>query len=252
MEILPLFKTHYSIGKSILTLDASDAASESGPDSIFSIIKECGLEELMLVEDNMSSSLEAYLNSEKQKVKLRYGLRIVVCNDHEEKSDDSRKTEAKYIIFAKNTDGFRDLIKLYSHAAKDGFYYYPRTDFKAMKSFWTKNLKLVIPFYDSFIFNNSLGYSDSTPELEFTEPTFLSEFNNLPFDKLVQRKLEAYAGSTYELVKAKSIYYKCFDDFKAYLSFKCISKRTDLNKPNFDHMSSNSFCFESWRAECEK
>ena len=251
MDTLPLFKSHYSIGRSILTLTSSSDSKKSGPDSIFEILKESGLDELFLVEDNMSSSLEAYVNSQKEKVKLRYGLRITTCNDYQEKSDESRRTEAKYIVFAKNTEGFRDLIKLYSHAAKDGFYYYPRTDFKILKSLWTKNLKLVVPFYDSFIFNNTLGFSDSTPEIEFTETTFLSEHNNLPFDDLVLEKVKSYTNKSHDLIEAKSIYYKKFEDFKSYLTFKCISKRTGLNKPNFDHMSSDSFCFDSWKGKYE-
>ena len=38
--MLALFKSHYSIGKSILTLKHPEKVEDGGPDSIFSIAKE--------------------------------------------------------------------------------------------------------------------------------------------------------------------------------------------------------------------
>ena len=153
----------------------------------------------------------------------------------------------KYIIFAKNEDGYNDLVKIYSLAAKQGFYYYPRTDFKNLKKLWTKNLKLCIPFYDSFIFNNTLEGSLCIPEFDFTEPTFFVESNNLPFDNIVLDRISKFAGSKYEIIKTQSIYYKMKRDFKAYLTFRCINNRSTLNKPGLDHLCSDEFSFESWK-----
>jgi DNA polymerase III alpha subunit len=53
------------------------------------------------------------------------------------------------------------------------------------------------------------------------------------------------------IVKTKSIFYKNEEDFKAYLTFKCINKRTTLSKPNIDHMCSNEFSFESWNEKVQ-
>ena len=36
-------------------------------------------------------------------------------------------------------------------------------------------------------------------------------------------------------------------DFKSYLTFRCINNRTTLDKPNFEHMCSDKFSFESWK-----
>ena len=49
--MLPLFKSHYSIGKSILTLNHPDKFEEGGPDSIFKIAQDHDLEQVILVED---------------------------------------------------------------------------------------------------------------------------------------------------------------------------------------------------------
>jgi len=65
MEVLPVFKSHYSIGRSILTLEDEDI-SENDPDSIIDIAKKNNIKDLFLIEDNMSSFLQAYTNSKKK------------------------------------------------------------------------------------------------------------------------------------------------------------------------------------------
>jgi DNA polymerase III alpha subunit len=74
------------------------------------------------------------------------------------------------------------------------------------------------------------------------------ESNSLPFDNLIKTKIETYSKENkIELLNTKSIYYKNYNDFKSYLTFRCINNRTTLNKPELNHMSSNEFCFESFK-----
>jgi DNA polymerase-3 subunit alpha len=246
MEIIPLFKSHFSIGRSILTLE-DEEKEENQPDSIIDIAKDNSLKEITLVEDNMTSFLQAYTNTKKYNIKLNYGLRISVNDDMNERSEESRQKTSKIIIFFKNEDGYRDLIKIFSIAAKDGFYYEPRIDFKNLKSIWNdKNLLLCIPFYDSFIFNNTLKGTVCVPDLEFTKPILFIENNGLPFDFIIKSKILAFAkANKLEILNTKSIYYKDNKDFKAYLTFRCINNRSTLNKPELSHMTSNHFSFES-------
>ena len=246
-NVIPLFKSHYSIGRSILTLNELGENKSFGADSIFDILKENKVKDLFLLEDSMSGFLQAYLNSKNAKVKLHYGLRISLCNDMEDKSTDSLKKTCKFVIFIKNTEGYHDLIKIYSHAAKEGFYYYPRLDYKVLKKLWTPNLILSVPFYDSFIFNNCLYDSLCIPEIDFTDPIFFLEDNDLPFDNLISEKVKVYAEGKFKTLKTQSIFYKNREDFKAYLTFRCINNRSTLNKPGLDHMCSDEFCFESWK-----
>ena len=56
--MIPVFKSTYSIGKSILTLDDSD--KEGGPDSIFTICEENDIKLLVLVEDSMTGFVTAH------------------------------------------------------------------------------------------------------------------------------------------------------------------------------------------------
>ena len=243
--MIPLFKSHYSLGRSILTLEDKDEKDDY-PDSIIQICKENKMKELYLVEDNMSSFLEAYSNCRKNNIKLNYGLRISVTESMSDKSEESKTKSSKIILFFKNKKGYQKLTKLYSIAAKEGFYYEPRLDYETISKNWTDDLILCIPFYDSFIFNNTLKNNLCIPQFDFTKPIFFIEDNDLPFDSLVKQKALSFAEKNdLKIYKAQSIFYKERKDFKAYLTFRCINNRSVLNKPNLDHMSSNEFCFES-------
>lgn len=244
---IPLFKTHYSLGKSVLTLAPEGSSAEDEPSSVFDIAKHLKLDSVTLVEDSMSGFLEAYKSSEKQNLQLQYGLRITICNNIENKTAESRAKEYKLIVFAKNTKGYSDLIKISTIACVEGFYYYPRIDMLSLKKLWSDNLVLAAPFYDSFVYQNNFTYSICVPEFSFCDPIFFIENNNLPMDKLLENKVVDYAKDKYEIYKSQSIYYENKEDFLSYLTFRCISKRTTLNKPNIEHCSSNEFCAESFK-----
>jgi DNA polymerase-3 subunit alpha len=245
--MIPLFKSHYSLGRSILTLEDKSEVDDY-PDSIIQIAKENKLKELFLVEDNMSSFLEAYTNTRNNNIKLNYGLRITITESIEDKSEESRSKNSKIIIFFKNNEGYSRLTKLYSKASKEGFYYEPRLDYKALSENWSDDLLLCIPFYDSFIYNNTLKNFICVPNFSFTKPIVFIENNDLPFDIIIKNKmLNFIKENNLEVFLVKSIYYKNKKDFKSYLTFRCINNRTTLNKPEIEHMSSDSFSFEEWK-----
>ena len=248
MSVLPLFKSHYSLGKSILTLESPEDERETGPDSIISMAKKNDLGVFHLVEDNMSGFLQAYKNSSSEKLKFNFGLRITICNDMSAKNAEELHRSCKYVIFANDDEGYKRLIKIYTLAAKVGFYYEPRIDFKNLKKMWDdKHVTLCVPFYDSFLHKNSLYDSICKPDFDFTEPIFFKEDNENFIDVFIKEKILNFCKGKYEMLDAKSIYYNLRDDFKSYLTFRCISKRTTLDRPNFDHMTSKEFCFESWK-----
>ena len=243
-EVVPLFKTHHSLGKSILNLSLTDNQPDES-DSIFSILKENKLKELVLVEDCMTGFLEAYTHANEEGVKLIFGLRITVCLDMYDKSSESLKTNNKIIIFTKNSDGYEKLIKIFSLAARKGFYYEPRIDYKNLKDLWDNSkTMMMIPFYDSYIFKNILENNICVPEFDFTDPTYSLEDNDLPFDDLVKQKVINISDKTQ---KTQSVYYKSKKDFKAYLTFRCINNRSTLERPELQHMTSDEFCVESWK-----
>ena len=68
--VIPLFKSHYSIGRSILTLEKPEDMIQNGPDSIIQIAKEHKLDQVFLIEDSMSGFLQAYKNLQEENIKL--------------------------------------------------------------------------------------------------------------------------------------------------------------------------------------
>jgi DNA polymerase III alpha subunit len=246
---IPLFKSHYSIGRSILTLNPPGDDKKNTPTSIFDILKKNKIKEFFLVENSMSGFLEAYKNSEDNGIKLNFGLRLNFLCDVEEKNEEALKSRCKYIIFAKNTEGYKKLIRIWSFAAKEGFYYTPNLDFKTLRDFWSNDdLLMCVPFYDSFLHRNTLEGAVCIPDFEYCKPILFVEDNDVPFDHLIKERALSYAESSgLSIQKTKSIYYRNREDFLAYLTFRCINNRSTLERPNIDHMCSNEFCFESWK-----
>lgn len=253
MNVLPLFTSAYSF-RSILTLDMpkkpkeGEKPKEGGADSIIKICQEEGLKQLFLVEDNMVGFMEAKKNCGTA-IQLCFGLRITVCANMTDKTDESRKTESKYVIFAKNPAGYFRLVKIFSKANLEGFFHGPRIDFAALKSFWSEqDLILVVPFYDSFIHKNTTTLSACVPDFSFASPTFFIENNGLFFDNLIEESINAFdAESKYKRQNVKTIYYKNRADFLAWQTYKCIKNESILRKPELNGCMSDAFCVEAWR-----
>lgn len=247
-DIIPIFKSHYSISRSILTLEVAGKSDEIGPKSIFDIAKDNNLSEVFLVEDTMTGLYEAYKNSQKSGVNLRFGLNLTICDNIDKKDEESLPTEHRLIVFIKNSNGYKDLIKISTKAFTDGFYYTGRIDLKTLESLWTDNLAAAIPFYDSFIFNNTLTYSSITADIKRFNPVIFLEDKNLPFDSLIRGNVLKYAqAEKIDTQEVHTIYYKDKADFKSYQTFRCIGKRSNLGCPNLDFFCSDSFSFEAYK-----
>lgn len=243
--MVPLFKSNFSIGKSILTLEhPEDDLDDSCADSILQIAKDYDLKQVILVEDSMIGFLEAHKSCQKLNIQLIFGLRINCCNDASEENKDQSKH--KIIIFAKNDSGCKLLNKIYSKAFCDfgGF-----VDCKILSSFWNnEHLKLAIPFYDSYIFNNNFNFSTCLPNFNFTQPVYFIEDNGLPFDVLLTPKVKEINNNP---ILSKTILYKNKKDVFAFQTYKCLTNRSfgkeiSLSNPNLNHFGSDEFCWESY------
>lgn len=248
MDTLALWKSHYSLGRSILTLEkAGSSPDKNGPDSIVDIALENKLNKICLVEDSISGYLEGYQNFKAANIQMIFGLRLSFTSNAEDKSEESQSREHKMVIFAKNYEGYKRLIRISSKAATDLFYYIPRMDFKILKQYWNDaDLKLCVPFYDSFLAQNALTFSSCVPDFGYTTPEFFMEDNCLPIDNIIQKRVLEYAKDKYKVIKAKSIYYRNRSDYKAYATFRAIANRGTLNNTGLDHFSSDEFCWESY------
>jgi len=256
MDVAPLFKSHYSIGRSILTLE-KESSKNGGPDSIIDICNQNKIKSFFLIDDSMSGFLQGHINSQESGLKMVFGLRLSVCPDMDQKDAETLDKTCKYVIICKNTNGYKRLIKISSEAATRGSIYnpnlrsyIPRADFKLISSVWSdEDLQLAIPFYDSFLHENYLQDKwCPEPPSEFKLDFFI-ENNKIPFDYLILNRVKKYVSSrkNCNTVNVQSIYYKNKKDFKPYITFRAIDKRTTLGKPNLEHMGSDEFSFESWQ-----
>ena len=247
--MLPLFKSHYSVGKSILTLAPPDSTVEGGPSSIFKIAQDNSLSQTYLVEDSLIGFLEAKRTAEALNLQLAFGLRLTLCEDMVNVARNS--CSHKIIVFARDSKGCLLLNRIYSLAQTQGK---GSIDSQNLKKFYNEeHLKICIPFYDSFLFHNSLSYKEPCIlDHSFFEPTFFIERNGLPFDSLLEESVRSYCTDNHPIELVKSIYYKDREDFEAYQTYKCICSRGFSNKsktldmPNLDHCGSPEFSFESY------
>lgn len=254
--MIPLFKSHFSIGKSILTLEDPITHKEGKSDSVFTIASENNLKEVVLVEDSLTGFLQAKKQADNLGLKLIFGLRIDMKeNAKTNPKEETQQCSHKIIIFAKNSNGCKLLNSISSEANTEN---YNCVDRKTLKKYWkNKDLLLAVPFYDSFIFNNLIKFCNCTPNFDFCKPILFIENNSLPFDGFVAKKVQEYAdNNNLKTQHAKSIYYKNKKDVKALQTYKCITGRSfgnkTLSKPNLDHFGSNEFCFESWKEKNER
>lgn len=222
MNSTPIFKTHASIGKSLLKISDVEKISE-----------ENELEEIFLVEDSMISFLDAFRAFGS---KLRFGLRISIYND-------DLTSESKIIAFADGDDGCRELYRLYTESFD-----------KMIVSPWEsyKNIKFVVPFYDSFLYNNIFYFTNCMPNLP-EGTVFLIEQNMLPFDHIMEDKVIDYCKRyNMKTMYAKSIFYETRDEIEAFQTYKILCNRKPgrsscLSRPNLKNFGSKEFCIESWK-----
>lgn len=244
--MIPVFKSTFSVGKSILTLD--DSQESEGPDSIITICNEHKIKTLVLVEDRMTGFIKAHNACKENGIHLIFGLRITCCNDV---SDESITSNHKVIIFSKSDMGCKMLNKISSHSEVDCN---GRIDFDYLNSVWKDgDLDLVIPFYDSFIFNNHLNLANCVPDFSKIKPSFFVERNDLPFDMIIDRHIDRFTcgGFDFKTHMVKSIYYKDKKDYAALQTYKILCNRSfgkaaSLSSPNLNHFGSDEFSFESY------
>jgi len=251
--MIPLFKSTFSL-KSILTLEKPDRLlkkeeiSDDDADSIFDIADKNGLKAIYLLENTMIGFKKAHELSKELGIQLIFGVIFNVCNNR--KDEDKKSSAHKINIFARNDEGCKELMKLYSlaHTESEGF-----LDCDTLRERWTNNLFLAVPFYDSFIHRNAMYFQNCIPDFSFATPTMFIEDNDLPIDEPIGDKVRALAAqNNYPIQAAKTIYYKSRQDIDAYVTYKVATNRQGgkaqtLDNPGLNGLASCEFCWESFK-----
>lgn len=229
--MIPLFKSQYSIGRSILTLE-----------NILNIAEINSLSEVVCVEDSFYG-FRAFNQAFLEKgIKLVFGLRLSVVSDR----SSAEESPSKLIFFAKNNDGLNKIKKLYTecHTSSLG-----ALSMKHVSKEDFKDVKIAVPFYDSFIHKNLFHFGMSDLNLNELDHVFFLEDNNHPFDFQIRRVIE---GLDVKKQETKSIFYKNKEDFHAFQMYKAVCGRRQgkppvFSDPRLDHFCSDEFCWESYK-----
>ncbi len=255
MTITPVFDSHHSIGSGcLLTLEEPGKAKPGNPISVFDLATQGNLKEVVLCSERIDGFMQAYKTAIKLGIKLCPGIKVVIAPDMTIKDDASCRAESKVAIMALNTQGYHDLLRIYSRAWTDGFYYVGRADWNLLRELWTPNLGLALPFFSSFIAKNTLTRAQIVPDLPAIPWVFREVGSQLPFAPLIDAAIDRYLDGTGEMARAqvvpvKSVYYAKRADLKPYTVMRVLDKhdkRASYDAPGVDHLASAEFCWESF------
>tara|TARA_R110000851_G_scaffold93847_3_gene204328 strand:- start:2048 stop:2803 length:756 start_codon:yes stop_codon:yes gene_type:complete len=245
-ETIPIFKTHCSFGKSVLTDSPCGKYSEGGPMSIFKIAEREGLKTLFLAEETMIGFFNCHKIAKEMGIKLIFGVYFTVHDPRNEKHG------SKVLVFSKNDAGQKELQALYSLCKTNPEN--TKISEEILRKNITDNLQLVVPFYDSFLHWNSEEFDSHFINLEGLNPVFLKEQKSHSFDNIITTAVDKYcAEHHFETLNAHTIYYDNDKDFVDLQVYKMIcnksysGKKQTIGNPNLEHFCSDEFSWESYK-----
>lgn len=240
-----LFKTYYSIGKSIIQVNPRGKSSSGRTPNLADICVQNNIKTAVVVDDSMAGIWPIHNTLADTGVGLIFGLRISFVDDAENKSDSSNKSEHKNIVFIKTMEDYKRLIKISSDANTRFFHKIPRVDYRYINDSLSDTMEIAVPFYDSFIFNNLFTLNSCIPNFG-KMPVFFLENHDLIYDDILRKSVLSYASNNNcDTEEVCSVYYEKPDDFLAWKVRKLLAnkgQRKTLESSNFNNCTSNTFC----------
>lgn len=260
-DIIPCFVSAYSYGQSTLTFEEAGKTKPGNPSSIVDLAIEGSLKQVMVVDDRMDGLPEALKSLSKSDIQLVFGLKLTVVPDMTDKSPESHLNESSVIIFMRDakpvkdirSPSYVDLVKIHNTAWTMGRHGKGRIDWKTLKSLWTPNLVLALPFFSSFLSRNLLTMATIVPDLPCIPWVFKEVDSQIPFAPLIEQVIDSYAATNgASTQRVKTIYYRDSNSFKDYTLFRARNTRSrgksgTYSAPGVDNLSSDQFSFQSWR-----
>lgn len=225
-NLIPLFKTKFSIGKSIL--------SEK---DVLRLSKESGLVVTTIVDDSFYGFRKIAKVFAEAKQPFVFGISLPVISD-------TSTSSSKLVFLAKNDKGVDEIRKLYSkcYCAEDKTLAFVASEI-------SDNVQIAVPFYDSFIYQNVFNFGFHDIDFGSHNPIYMSESNDHPFDFMIQRVLDKVSKNQQSV---KTICYEKREDFMAAQAYRSLTSRKMGRQPNFQNpriegSCSEEFCWESYK-----
>lgn len=225
---IPVFRTDASIGKSILSVS-----------KLASIVKDKGLKKVAVLEDSEKSSPMTNVVALHDKINpvadLCFGFLFKTGQEEKE-------SHHKLGVFMLNDNGWTSLCQINNIYMEKGY-----VSAKELSSLDLSNNLIVVPFYQSFLFNNLFVYgSKCLPDIMFLRHNkaifFLEDYGAI-FDGVLTEKIESFVKENgFETIQTHTVLYEKPEDCLSLQVFRCSQNRTTLEKPNLNRFSHDSFC----------
>ncbi len=228
-------------------------------DELVKMAKKDGMKAIALTDaGNMYGTIEFYMACKKAEIKPIIGVDayVAVRTRHDKQSGiDNRRT--RLVLLAKNTDGYRNLIKLVTDSHLEGFYYKPRID-KELIEKYKDNLICISPSFSGEISQALKNKDQEKAELlvQFYKKTFGSDFYlelthhpEIPNHEELMNEIKAFAKKTgTPVVAAHDVYYLTPDDRVARNTLMSIQSSGDGER-NFDDVEEDFSFISAQQAE---
>lgn len=214
----PLFKTHFSIGKSLLT-----------PERCFQLAEN--EDRVVFVEDSFGAFRRVRKLSAKYDKPFIWGININ-CSYAENKA-------SKVVLFAENSRGIESLREIFTRSkTKSGVWKYDKSSLK--------NLSLCVPFYNSYIHKSLHNFG--VYDLPLDDRVHFVESHHHPYDFQIQQTIDKLGVKTQEV---HTICYDKSDHFHDYQFYRATcnrkgGKHPTKGKPELEDCGSNTFSWEHY------
>ncbi len=207
---------------------------------------------------NMYGAMQIYAACLKEGIKPIIGCEFYICHDRFNKQ--GKGDMAHIVLIAKNNDGYKNLLKLSGIAAKEGYYYKPRIDYKALKEH-SKGLICLSACLAGHIPQLILqGRYDEAKELalelnSYFEPgDFYLEIQNhgLQEQFVVLNALDRMSNETgIKLVATNDVHYLNKEDAEVQDILMCIQMQKTVDDPNRLKFDTDEFYYKTYEEMLE-
>ncbi len=229
-------------------------------DELVDAAKAAGMQALALTDNgNLYGAIEFYKECKKQEIKPIIGVDCyMAARTRHDKQTGVDNRRQRLVLLAKNTIGYKNLLRLVTDSYLEGFYYKPRVDRELLEKY-AEGLVCISPSFSGDIVA-ALKAADEEKALElvkyyqkvFGADTFFLELTHhpeIPNHEEAMEKLVAFSKrAQVPLVAAHDVYYLSQDDRLARETLQSIQQNGDaLERGGFEDAEEN-FSFISGEA----